>query len=175
MEKAKEHVILGTVLLLLSFSIVSVSAFIYEQNSQTVSQTIIDIATLTLNNAGLSNLEEAQTLLYTPLNDTELEDIISITTTKANVYLHLDSNLDTLTDYSTYNIVVKFDTVETGSAHGVGDTACTLSLGSPDFSAIDLDVAGTWSFDFEITTTAGTVSSDSPNTVTINISAESTT
>ena len=174
MEKAKEHVILGTVLLLLSFSIVSVSAFIYEQNSQTVSQTIIDIATLTLSNAGLSDLEEAQTLLYTPTNDTDLEDIISITTTKANVYLHLDSNLDSLTDYSTYNIVVKFDTVETGSTHSVGDTACTLSLGSPDFSAIDLDVAGTWSFDFEITTTAGAVSADSPNTATINVSAEST-
>ena len=172
MEKAKERAILGIVLLLLSFSIVSVSAFIYEQNSQTVSQTIIDVATLTLSNAGLSNLEEAQTLLYTPTNDTELDEIISITTTKANVYLHLDSNLDTLTDYSTYNIVVKFSTV-VGSTYSIGDTACTLSLGSPDFSSIDLDAAGTWAFDFEITTTAGTVSSDSPNTVTINVSAES--
>lgn len=174
MEKAKEHVILGTVLLLLSFSIVSVSAYIYEQNSQTISQTIIDITTLTLSNADLSNIEEAQTLLYTPVNDTDLEDIISITTTKANVYLHLDSNLDTLTDYSTYNIVVKFDTVGVGSTHTIGDTACTLSLGSPDFSSIDLDVAGTWSFDFEITTTAGTVSADSSNIVTINVSAENT-
>lgn len=173
MEKAKEHVILGTVLLLLSFSIVSVSAYIYEQNSQTVSQTIIDIATLTLSNAGLSDLEEAQTLLYTPDNNTDLEDIISISTTKANVYLHLDSNLETLTDYSTYNITVKFDTVEVGSTHSVGDTACTLSLGTPDFSSIDLDVAGTWSFDFEITTTAGAVSADSLNAVTINVSAES--
>jgi hypothetical protein len=172
MEKAKEHAILGIVLLLLSFSIVSVSAFIYEQNSQTVSQTIIDVATLTLTNAGLSNLEEAQTLLYTPTNDTELDEIISITTTKANVYLHLDSNLDTLTDYSTYNIVVKFSTV-VGSTYSVGDTACTLSLGSPDFSSINLDAAGTWAFDFEITTTAGAVSSDSLNTVTINVSAES--
>lgn len=172
MEKAKEHVILGTVLLLLSFSIVSVSAYIYEQNSQTISQTIIDIATLTLSNAGLSNIEESQTLLYTPVNNTDLEDIISITTTKSNVYLHLDSNLDTLTDYSTYNIVVKFDTVGVGSTHTIGDTACTLSLGSPDFSSIDLDVAGTWSFDFEITTTAGVVSVDSPNIVTISVSAE---
>lgn len=172
MEKAKEHVILGTVLLLLSFSIVSVSAYIYEQNSQTISQTIIDIATLTLSNAGLSNIEESQTLLYTPVNNTDLEDIISITTTKSNVYLHLDSNLDTLTDYSTYNIVVKFDTVGVGSTHTIGDTACTLSLGSPDFSSIDLDVAGTWSFDFEITTTAGVVSVDSSNIVTISVSAE---
>jgi hypothetical protein len=174
MEKAKEHIILGTVLLLLSFSIVSVSAYVYEQNSQTVSQTIIDIATLTLSNADLSDLEEAQTLLYTPVNDTELEDIISITTTKDNVYLHLDSNLDTLTDYSTYNIVVKFDTVEVGSTHSIDDIACTLSLGSPDFNSIDLDVAGTWRFDFEVTTTAGAVSTDSLNTVTINVSAEST-
>lgn len=173
MEKAKEHVILGTVLLLLSFSIVSVSAFIYEQNSQTVSQTIVDIATLSLSNAGLSNLEEAQTLLYTPANDTDLDEIISITTTKANVFLHLDSNLDTLTDYSTYNIVVKFSTV-VGSTYSVGQTACTLSQGSPDWSAIDLDAAGTWGFDFEITTTAGTVSANSTNTATIIVSAEST-
>lgn len=175
MEKAKEHVILGTVLLLLSFSIVSVSAFIYEQNSQTISQTIVDIATLTLSNADLSDLEEAQTLLYTPANATDLEDIISITTTKDNVYLHLDSNLETLVDYSTYNITVIFDTVEVGSAHNVDDIACTLHLGSPDFSSIDLDVAGTWSFDFEVTTTAGAVSTNSTNTATINVSAESTT
>ena len=173
MEKAKEHVILGTVLLLLSFSIVSVSAFIYEQNSQTVSQTIVDIATLTLSNAGLSDLEEAQTLLYTSANDTELDEIISITTTKANVYLHLDSNLDILTDYSTYNITVKFSTV-VGSTYSVGQTACILSLASPDFSAIDLDAAGTWAFDFEIITTAGSVSSNSFNTVNITVSAEST-
>lgn len=173
MEKAKKQVILGTVLLLLSFSIVSVSAYIYEQNSQTVSQTIVDVATLTLGNADLSDLEEAQTLLYTPANDTELDEIISITTTKANVYLRLDSNLDTLTDYSTYNIVVKFSTV-VGSTYSIGQTACTLSLASPDFSSIDLDAAGTWAFDFEITTTAGTVSANSSNTVTINVSAEST-
>ena len=173
MEKAKEHVILGTVLMLLSFSIVSVSAYIYEQNSQTVSQTIIDIATLTLNNAALGNIEEAQTLLYTPANNTELDEIISITTTKANVYLHLDSNLETLTDYSTYNITVKFSTV-VGSTYSVGQTACTLSLASPDFSSIDLDAAGAWAFDFEITTTAGAVSTNSTNTVIINVSTEST-
>ena len=173
MEKAKEHVILGTVLLLLSFSLVSVSAYIYEQNSQTVSQTIVDIATLTLSNAGLSDLEEAQTLLYTPANDTELDEIISITTTKANVYLHLDSNLETLTDYTTYNIVVKFSTV-VGSTYSVGQTACTLSLVSPDFSSIDLDAAGSWAFDFEITTTAGAVTANSSNIATITVSAEST-
>jgi hypothetical protein len=126
-----------------------------------------------LSNSTLGNLEEGQTLLYTPTNQSDLDDIISITTTKANVYLHLDSNLDTLTDYSTYNIVVKFSQVQ-GGTYSVGATACTLSLGSPDYSSIDLDAAGTWIFDFEVTTTASTVSADAPSTVTITVSAEST-
>jgi hypothetical protein len=158
---------------LLSFSIVSVSAYIYEQNSHNVTQTIVDIATLTLSNSALGNLEEAQTLLYTPTNESTLDDIITVTTTKANVYLHLDSDLDTVTNYSAYDIVVKFSQVS-GSTYSVGDTACTLTIGSPDPSAIDLDVAGTWIFDFEVTTTAGAVSANTPSTVTITVSAEST-
>lgn len=173
MKNTKKHVLLGIVLLFLSCSIVSVSAYIYEQNSQSVTQTIKEIATLSLSNSALGNLEEGQTLLYTPTNQSDLDDIISITTTKANVYLHLDSNLDTLTDYSTYNIVVKFSQVQ-GGTYSVGTTACTLSLGSPDYSSIDLDAAGTWIFDFEVTTTADTVSADAPSTVTITVSAEST-
>jgi hypothetical protein len=173
MQNTKKHVLLGAILLLLSCSIVSVSAYIYEQNSQNVTQTIVDIATLTLTNSTLGNLEEGQTLLYIPSNQSDLDDIISVTTTKANVYLHLDSDLDSLTDYATYNIVVKFSQVQ-GSTYSVGDTACTLTLGSPDFSSIDLDVAGTWIFDFEVTTTASTVSADVPSTVTITVSAEST-
>jgi hypothetical protein len=173
MKNTKKQVLLGIVLLFLSCSIVSVSAYIYEQNSQNVTQTIKEIATLTLSNSALGNLEEGQTLLYTPTNQSDLDDIISITTTKANVYLHLDSNLDTLTDYSTYTIVVKFSQVQ-GATYSVGATACTLSLGSPDYSSIDLDAAGTWIFDFEVTTTASTVSADAPSTVTITVSAEST-
>lgn len=173
MQNANKHVLLGTVLVLLSFSIVSVSAYIYEQNSHNITQTIVDIATLTLSNSALGNLEEAQTLLYTPTNQSDLDDIISVTTTKANVYLHLDSDLDALTNYSTYNITVKFSQVS-GFTYSVGDTACTLTLGSPDHSSIDLDVAGTWIFDFEVTTTAGAVSANTPSTVTITVSAEST-
>jgi hypothetical protein len=158
MQNTKKHVLLGAILLLLSCSIVSVSAYIYEQNSQNVTQTIVDIATLTLTNSTLGNLEEGQTLLYIPSNQSDLDDIISVTTTKANVYLHLDSDLDSLTDYATYNIVVKFSQVQ-GSTYSVGD---------------NLDVAGTWIFDFEVTTTASTVFADVPSTVTITVSAEST-
>jgi hypothetical protein len=167
MKNTKKHVLLGIVLLFLSCSLVSVSAYIYEQNTQNVTQTIKEIATLTLSNSTLGNLEEGQTLLYTPTNQSDLDDIVSITTTKANVYLHFDSNLDTLTDYSTFSQVQ-------GGTYSVGATACTLSLGSPDYSSIDLDAAGTWIFDFEVTTTASTVSADAPSTVTITVSAEST-
>lgn len=78
------------------------------------------------------------------------------------------------TYYDTYNIVVKFATVPGGSSYSSGQTACTLSLASPDYSSIDLDVAGSWTFNFEITTTAKSVSSDQATTVTINVSAEST-
>ena len=103
-----------------------------------------------------------------------LGDAVSITSTKANVYLHFDSDLDALTDYSTYNIVVKFSQV-VGSTYSVGDTACTLSLGSPDYSSVDLDAGGAWKFDFEITSTASSVDADTPTTVTITVTAESST
>jgi len=113
--------------------------------------------------------------LYTPSNTSALNDIISVTTTKNNVYLHLDGDLDAQSsNYATYNIVVKFSTAPVGSSHSSGDTACTLSLASPDYSSINLDVAGSWTFDFEITTTPQGVSSDTQTTVTITVSAEST-
>ena len=167
--------LIGFLLVLLSISIACVSAYVYEQATQTITQTILEIATLTVQNSALGNLEEGQTLYYTPTNQSDLDDIISLTTTKANVYIHLDSDLDSLSgDYDTYNIVVKFDTVPGGSGHSTGDTACILTLASPDYSSIDLDVAGSWTFDFEITTTAQSVNSDTPTTVTITVTAEST-
>ena len=170
----KRGTIVGILFLMLSLGISGVSAYVYEQASLTVTQTIQDIATLTLSNAALGNIEEGQTILYTPANTSALDNIIQVTTTKDNVYLHLDSDLDSQTsNYATYNIVVKFDTVPAGSSHSTGDTACTLSLTSPDFSSINLDVAGTWTFDFEITTTPQGVSSDIQTTVTITVSAES--
>jgi hypothetical protein len=81
--------------------------------------------------------------------------------------------LDAVISYSNYTIAVKFSQV-VGGTYSVGDLACTLNTGSPDYSSIDLDAAGTWAFDFEITTTAPSVSGDTPSTVTITVSAEST-
>ena len=165
----------GFLLILVSISIVCVSAYVYELATQTVTQTILEIATLTVQNSALGTLEEGETQTYTKATVATLGDAISVTTTKANVYLHLDSDVGSLSaEYSTYNIVVKYDTVPVGSSHTSGNTACTLTLASPDYSSIDLDVAGDWTFDFEITTTAQSVDSDTPTTVTITVSAEST-
>jgi len=173
--KANAKSLLGVLFLMLSFSIVAVSAFVYEEASQTVTQTIVDVVTITLLDSALGNIDEGETKTYTNATVASLGDAISITTTKATVYLHLDSDVDSLSsNYATYNIVVKFDTVPGGSSHTSGQTACTLTLASPDYSSIDLDVAGSWTFNFEITTTASSVSSDQPTTLTINVSAEST-
>lgn len=169
-----EKRLVGFVLILLSFSIVTVSAFVYDTLQQTITQTVQEIATITLQNSVLGNIEEGATQAYTKSEVTELGDAISLTTAKANVYLHLDSDLNDLTDYSTYTITVKFSQV-VGSTYSIGDTACTMTQASPDPTAIDLDAAGTWKFDFEITTTAGSVDADVPTTVTITVTAESTT
>ena len=171
--------LIGVLFLLLSISIPVVSAFVYESAQQSVTQTVVEVATITLKDPALGNIDEGETKTYTKVGgggDVELAtlgDAISLTTTKASVYLHLNSDLDDLTDYSTFNIVVKFSAVE-GSTYAVGDTACTLSLASADYSSIDLDVAGTWKFDFELTTTASSVSTDSLATVTIIVTAQST-
>ncbi len=175
----KKKSLIGALFLLLSLSIPVVSAFVYESAQQTVTQTIVEVATITLQNSALGNLDEGETKTYTKIGgggDVELAslgDAISLTTTKASVYLHLDSDLDSLTDYATYNIVVKFSAVE-GTTYSVGETACTLNLTSPDHSSINLDGAGTWAFDFELTTTANSVNANSPTTVTIVVTAEST-
>ena len=169
---------LGTLLILTSLLIVSVSAFVYEQASNTVTQTIVEVATITLNQGTLGNIEEGQTILYTASNTSSLNDIISITTSKANVYLHFDTDLDgQSSNYATYQIVVKVgDTVLGGSSNSTGDTTATLTVASPDTtSGVALDAAGDWTFDFEITTTANSVSSDQATTVNITVSAESTT
>ncbi len=170
--------VLGTLLILASLLIVSVSALVYEQASNTVTQTIVDVATITLDQGTLGNLEEGQTILYTASNTSSLDDIIGLTTSKANVYLHFDTDLDgQSSNYATYQIVVKVgDTVPGGSSNSTGDTTATLTVASPDTtSGVALDAAGGWTFDFEITTTANSVSSDQPTTVNITVSAESTT
>ena len=163
----------GLILMMLSLSIIGVSAFVYDQASHTISQTIINVATITVKNSALGNIEEGETKGYSKLNVTSLGNIINITSVKDGIFLHFDSDVDSLdTYYDTYNIIVKFAAVGSGSSHSVGDTACTLSLLSPD-SSVTLDKLGSWRFDFEITTTALGVSADQGTTVTINVTAES--
>lgn len=168
--------IVGVFFILLSILIVFVSAFIYETATQTVTQTITNIATLTLKNSALGTIEEGETKSYTNVTVADLGAAISITTTKANVYLYLNSTIDSLSAYyTTYDVTVKFATVPEGSVlHTSGDTAATITIASPDPAAIDLDAAGSWTFDFEVTTTAKSVSADQPTTATIVVTAEST-
>jgi hypothetical protein len=168
--------IIGLLLMALSIFIVATSAFIYEQASQTTTQTILEIASITLNNAALGNIEEGETILYTASNTSSLNDILSLTTTKANVYLHFDTDLDSQnTNYDTYEIKVKVgDTVPGGSSSSTGDNVATLSIGSPDTtSGVALDTAGDWTFDFEIATIANSVSSNQASTVNVTVTAES--
>lgn len=164
----------GILLILLSLFVVSVSAFVYHAAQQSVTQTIKEIVTVTLQNSALGTIEEGETKSYTAATTPSLGNIINITTTKDNVYLHFNSDVDSLTAYyDTYAIVVKFTSVGSGSSHNVGDIACTMTLASPDPAAVALDKQGTWSFNFEITTTAKSVNSDQPTTVTIIVTAES--
>jgi hypothetical protein len=153
-----------------------VSAFVYEQAQQMLTQTIKEIATLTLQNSSLGNIEEGETKSYTKVEVTGLGNAISVSTTKVNVYLHLDSDIDLLSEYySTYNVTVKVASVPGGSViHSVGDIACVLWLSSPDYNSINLDAVGSWAFDFEITTTTKSVSTDQSTIATIKVSAEST-
>lgn len=166
---------LGTFFVLLSLLIMAVSAYVYESATQNVTQTIQDVATLTLNNAALGNIEEQETKSYTKTEVPALGNAITTVTYKANVFLHLNSDLDSLSTYYTnYTIAVKCATVPGGSSHTVGETVAIMTIASPDPAAVTLDVAGTWTFDFEITTTAKSVSSNQPTSATIVVTAEST-
>ncbi|MBM4400885.1 MAG: hypothetical protein FJ045_02920 [Crenarchaeota archaeon] len=167
--------ILGVFFILLSILIVFVSAFIYETATQTATQTVTNIATLTLKNSALGTIEEGETKSYTKADVANLGAAISITTTKANVVLHLNSDIDSLSAYyTTYTITVKFFTVPGGSGYSEGDVARTMTIAASDPAAVTLDVAGSWVFDFEVTTTAKSVSADQPTTATIVVTAEST-
>jgi hypothetical protein len=166
---------MGIALILLSLAIVGVSAFVYETGTSAVTQTVKNIATLTVQNSALGNIEEGQTLTYTKATVSSLGNILTLATTKDGAVLHFDTDLNLLgTYYSNYAITVKYAAVGAGSSHSVGDVACTMTIASPDPSGITLDKSGTWQFDFEITTTAKSVSSDQATSVTIVVSAEST-
>src|SRR3990170_9143901 len=101
--------VIGVSLLLLSLLVVVVSAYVYETGNISVTQTVQNIATLTVQNSALGNIEEGQTIGYAKGNLSSLGNILNLTTTKNNVYLHLDSNVNLLSSYySTYNITVKY-------------------------------------------------------------------
>jgi len=176
MKFKKIKSIAGLMLILLSFAILLVTAFVYEQQSNTVIQTITEVASITLDQGTLGNIEEGETILYTPTNTSALNQILNVTTGKDGVYLHFDTDLDgSLIDdnYATYQIQVIADTVPTGSSIIVGNIITTLAIGTPDTVAT-LDLAGDWKFDFQVTTTADQVTSDTPTTANIIVSAEST-
>ncbi len=164
--------ITGISLIALSLMILAVSAFVYDQASQTTTQTVVNVASLTLNNAALGNTYEGETMLYTPANTTAVDDVLSVTTSMANVYLHFDTDLETQTTYyDTYQIEVVVSSAPGGST--LSGTVATLTIASPDTAAgIDLDVAGSYVFDFQVTTTAKAVSSDQGTTVNITVTAE---
>jgi len=163
------------IFILMSISIVSVSAYVYESAQQTVNQNIRDVATFTLQNSVLGDTYEGETKTYTKANVAALGKAMSITTNLDGVILRLNSDLDLLAlSYSTYEVTVKFIAVPSGSGKSVDTVAFTLTPGSPDPAPITLDLKGTWDFDFEITTTAGSVSSDQAQLMTITATAEST-
>ncbi|HIH87839.1 TPA: hypothetical protein HA344_01350 [Candidatus Bathyarchaeota archaeon] len=165
---------MGLLFVVLWFSVVTVSAYVFQQSQMTVTQTVKEIATITLQNSALGNINEGETKGYTKAEVATLGNAIELVTTTVDVYMHLNSDLDSQDDYSTYSITVKYITVPGGSAHNVGDTACTLTKAAPDPAGVTLDVSGTWRFDLEITTTASSVDADTPTTVTIIVTAEST-
>jgi hypothetical protein len=169
----KRYVIVCMLLSALTFSIVA--AYIYETGNISNTQTVKNIATLTVQNSALGNIEEGQTIAYTKATVASLGNILTLTTTKDNVYLHFNSDIDTLSSfYSTYPVTVKYAAVGAGSSHAVGDVACTMTLAAPDPAGVTLDKAGTWRFDFELTTTAKSVSSDQATASTVIVTAEST-
>ena len=167
-------VLIGAIVVM-SLTIALVSAFVYETSQHTVTQTVQNIATLTLQNSALGNIEEGQTISYTKATVASLGNIVNVTTTKDTVYLHFNSDIDSLsTYYTTYTITVKYAAVGSGSSVSVRQTACTITLASPDPAGVTLDVDGAWRFDFELTTTAKSVSADQATTATIVVTAEST-
>jgi hypothetical protein len=165
----------GITLILLSLSVAGFSGFVYGVAQHTVPQTDKLIASLTVQNSDLGNIEEGESKTYDKTTISSLGNALTLTTTEDNVYLNFSSNIDTLgTYYCTYNITGKFFAIGSGSTHNVGNTACVMTLASPDSNVVSLDKTGVWSFDFEITTTAKSVSSDQETTATIVVTAKST-
>ena len=162
----------GILILLFGLMVAGVSAYVYQEATLTLTQNIVEVATFTLKNSALGDINEGETIIYTSAEIANLGAAVTITTTTQPVYLHFDSDLDALSgSYSSYDINVIHDTVP-GGGSGSG-TACVLSTGSPDYSSVTLDAVGTWIFDFSVETTADSVDADTPTTVTIIVGAES--
>jgi hypothetical protein len=163
----------GLLFLLFGLMITGVSAYFYQHTTMTVTQKNAEVATITLKNFDLGNIKEGETKTYTSSEVANLGEAIKITTTTEPVYLHLDSNLDTLGSlFSTYKISVLYKTVPpTGTYSG---TASSITLSSPEPPYIVLNVTGTWVFDLSVEIAANSVDSNTPTIVTIIASAEST-
>ena len=160
----------GLLFLILGLTVAGVSAYVYQQATLSVTQNIVEIATFSVQNSDLGDINEGQTLVYTSSEVPNLGSAITVVTTTAPVYLHFDSDVDSLSgSYSTYNINVIYNSNPSSTT----GTACTLTLGSPDYSSVTLDAIGTWVFDLSIETAADSVDADTPTTVTIVVGAES--
>jgi hypothetical protein len=149
---------------------------LYESGTQEVTQTVKNIATLTLQNSALGNIEEGQTVTVTKATVSSLGAAVTLQTNKDNIYLKFDSNVNLLTSaFSSYTITAKYASVGTGSSASVGSTACTMTIASPDPAVITLDKAGTWTLDFEVSATAKSVTSDQVTSATVLVYAQSDT
>lgn len=156
----------------MSLMILVVSAFVYDQASQTTTQTVVNVASISLGNAALGNINEGETILYTPANTSALDNILDITTAATNVYLYFDSDLEgQTTNYDTYQIEVIVSSAPGGSS--LSGTIATLTMAAPDTATgITLDVIGNYVLDFQVTTTAQAVSSNQDTTVNITVTIE---
>jgi hypothetical protein len=157
-----------------SFSIVGISAIVYEQAAQTITQTIVNVVNINLDNVDLGTINEGETRFITKEDVPSLGDAITVEVDESVplVNVNLDSNLDELAAiYSVFDVIVRFSQV-VGESHSVGDVACVLSIGSDDFSSIELDESGTWKLDFEVVTSAKSVDVDKTSAITLVVSAE---
>jgi hypothetical protein len=170
----KRRKLSGILFILLSLSVISVSAYVFQEATMTISQTIVDVVTITLKDSDLGTINEGETKILNKTGVPNLGDAISIDVTTVPVYLHFTSDVGSISGYSTYNIDVDYATIPLGGSGTVGATACTLSIGSPNYSSITLDQAGLWTFDIVVETTAGSVDINTPTQVQITVGAEST-
>ena len=163
----------GLLFIVLASTITVTSAYVYQSATQTVTQTIKEVASLTLQNSALGSINEGETRTVTKATVASLGSAVSVTAA-STLNLHFSSDLASqASSYSTYDIVVKLASKPAGSSLIVDNTYATMSIGTPNPAGFALDAAGTYVFDFEVTCTAKSVSSDTPTTVTITVSAES--